>query len=141
MSAAAAVYSDCRLTHQQGSRAPCELMPAGMNPLCVRECLIMCVKQPPHHDSAWYTHVPSSAAASQPAGALLAGKRPMMRHHFTPLKLHSGKLLFELDYGLKSLITESLQPEWQSSNKESSHMSRQLMNNNEGQDTIRVTES
>lgn len=51
------------------------------------------------------------------------------------------KLLFELDYRLHSLITESLQPEWQSSNKASSHTERQLMNNNEEQDTIRVTES
>lgn len=41
--------------------------------VCVFVCLIMCVKQPPHHDSARYMHMPSSGS---PAWHYWEGKGP-----------------------------------------------------------------
>lgn len=56
----------CQRINQQGTRTSSALKPACINPVFVCVCVIMCVKQPPHHDSRSCMHVPSSAAARRP---------------------------------------------------------------------------
>lgn len=106
-------------------------------------CVIVCVKQPPHHDSVRYIYIYTHGQQlrSSTAWCYWEGKGPW----WGAISLHwnntQANYSLNLTTGYKSLITQSFQPEWQSSNKASSHTSRQLMNNNEEQDTIRVTES